>query len=100
MGVGPGEAAGYWRFALRNAQLPSTRLVDVYPSTWRARVLPKGAHAMKREDVRKLELVEARRLVPKGNLGGDQSPAILIGRWATQAGEVGDALPLNARKTV
>lgn len=100
MAVGLGEAAGYWKFALRNAQLPLARIGAVYPATWRARVLPRGMHAAKREDVRAVEVAHARKLCGGRDVGSDEAPAILIGKWATQAGEVGAMLPKNARVTV
>lgn len=98
MGVGLGAAAGYWTFALRNAQLPRARIGSVSPSTWRARELPKGAHALPRDEVRAHEVAAAAAVVGR-DVGHDEAPAILIGKWGTQAGEVGELLPKNARMT-
>jgi hypothetical protein len=100
MGLGKPASVGYWTFAMRNAQLPRSRIGEVYPARWRARVLPKGMHAAKRETVRAAELVAASALVGGRNVGSDEAPAILIGKWSTQAGEVGLLLPKNARTTV
>lgn len=100
MGLGTPASVGYWTFALRNAQLPRARIGQVYPATWRARVLPRGMHAAKRTVVRAAEVVAARALVDGREVGDDEAPAILIGRWCTQAGEVGAMLPKNARVTV
>lgn len=101
MGLGKPASVGYWTFALRNAQLPRARIGQVYPARWRARVLPKGMHAAKREVVRASELVAASALVDgRDDVGSDEAPAILIGKWSTQAGEVGLLLPKNARVTV
>ena len=97
--VGRAGAGWYWTYALRNAQLPIARIGDVYPSTWRARALPKGANGKKRDDVRAVELATARKMVEGRNVGQDEAPAILIGKWATQAGETGELLPKNQRTT-
>lgn len=98
MGLGTPAAVGYWTFALRNAQLPRARIGEVYPATWRARTLPRGMHAAKRDDVRACEQLTASAFAAR-TVGPDEAPAILIGKWATQAGEVGAMLPKNARET-
>lgn len=101
MGVGLGAAGGWWKFALRNAQLPLSRIGKVLPNVWRARMLPKGSNRLTRDAVRVVEVREASVLVHAcGGAGSDQAPALLIGKWATQAGEVGAMLPKNARVTV
>lgn len=99
MGVGLGCAAGYWMFALRNAQLPRARIGSVLPNVWRARALPKGSNALSRDKVRAVEVATARALVQGRKVGDDEAPAILIGKWAAQAGETGAMLPKNARVT-
>ena len=58
------------------------------PSAWRARILPGGLHAAPRELVRRAEQHVAKRTAGY-ETGEDESPAILIGLWATRAGEVG-----------
>jgi len=100
MSVGTSAASGYWIFALRNAQLPRARIGEVYPARWRARVLPKGMHSAKRDVVRACEIEFASRVVGGRDVGSDEAPAILIGKWGTQAGEVGAMLPKNARVTI
>lgn len=99
MGLATPASVGYWTFALRNAQLPRARIGEVYPARWRARMLPRGMHAAKRDDVRVCEQATAHALVGR-MVGADEAPAILIGKWATQAGEVGELLPKNARVTM
>lgn len=99
MGVGMAPSGGYWTYALRNAQLPRARIGEVFPATWRARVLPRGMASAKRNDVRAVEVAQARAIVGGRKVGSDEAPAILIGKWGTQAGEVGDMLPANARVT-
>lgn len=99
MGLGATHAWGYWTFALRNAQLPRARMGQVYPATWRARVLAKGMASAERDVVRLHEQQTACALVGH-TCGPDESAAILIGKWATQAGETGELLPKNARVTV
>lgn len=98
MGTGATEALGFWKFQLLNAQLPIVRIGQVYPARWRARVLPKGMHSAKREAVRKEELKAARMIALRVDIGDDEAPAILIGKWATKSGEVGEMLPKNARE--
>ena len=99
MKPGASSSTGWWQFALRNAQLPFARMCDVYPSMWRARTLPKGMHAAKRDDVRACEVATVRRMLKGRAVGDDEAPAILIGKWATQAGRVGALLPKNQRVT-
>jgi len=99
MGLGSTKALGFWMFPLRNAQLHESAIGLVYPATWRARVLPRGMHSAKREVVREAEVAAARALVAGRDCGHDEAPAILIGKWSTQAGEVGLLLPKNERRT-
>ena len=100
MGLGTTKAEGYWTFPLRNAQLPLARIGHVYPATWRARTLASGMHAARRVIVKAHEVEVASKLTKRSEMGEDQAAAILIGKWATQAGEVGEMLPKNARVTV
>ena len=99
MAVGPSQALGAWRYAVRSAGLPMRRVVEVFPSTWRARVLGGGLHAAKRDVVRKAEVVAASDIAGR-TCGGDEAPAVLIGKWGCQAGEVGAVLPERMQKTV
>ena len=100
MAAGKTPATGWWTLALRNAQLPIARIGDVYPSTWRARTLPRGMASAARDDVRACEVAAARAIKGGRDVGHDEAPAILIAKWAAQAGEVGAMLPKNARVTV
>lgn len=94
-----GAAHERWRAAWRRAGEPVSRVVRVYPATWRARVLGGGAHAMPREQVRPLELAAAQHEVgPECEVGPDEAAAILISRWATYAPEVGAVLPARVRE--
>lgn len=99
MGLATPASVGYWTFAIRNAQLPIARIGSVYPARWRARMLPKGMHAAKRDVVRASEVEVARAMI-KRDVGPDEAPAILIGKWSTQAGEAGLLLPKNERVTI
>lgn len=99
MGTDDTSALGWWRFALCNAQLLAARLVRVYPSTWRARVLPKGMASAKRDAVRPVEQEHAQAIIGRVP-GGDEAAAVMIGKWATKSAEVCQALPANARNTV
>jgi len=86
-----GVARERWERAWRDAGQTVRRVVRVNPSTWRAAVLGRGAIGLEREAVRALEQSVARRLVGK-ELGPDESAAVLIARWGSQAGEVGKAI--------
>jgi len=97
MGPAATHAVGFWTFALRNAQLARARIGFVYPSRWRARELPKGINGSEREIVRASEAETASALVGGRAVGGDEAPAILIGKWASKSGEVGELLPPNER---
>lgn len=86
-----GVARERWERAWRDAGQTVRRVVRVNPSTWRAAVLGRGAIGLEREAVRALEQRVARGLVGK-ELGADESAAVLIARWGSQAGEVGKAI--------
>lgn len=82
------------------------RVIRVWPAVWRPPVLGKGTGNMARDDVREIEQAAALNFVvnygyspaPEGIvIGPDQAPGICIGRWATHAGEVGEALPVKLR---
>jgi len=53
MGVGLGCAAGYWMFALRNAQLPRARIGSVLPNVWRACVAERLERVVARQGARR-----------------------------------------------
>ncbi len=102
MGTSAPASYGYWLFAMRNAQLLLSSVGKVYPNTWRARMLPRGTVGSARDIIRAAELQTASAYVKgrPGIVGNDQAPALLIGKWATQAGETAELLPKNARVTV
>ncbi len=99
MKPGKSGAGGYWTFALRAVGLPYARIGMVYPATWRARTLGDGMHAAERAVVRAREVVVA-SAIAGCDVGPDEAPAILIGRWAACAGEVGLLLPKKSRVTI
>lgn len=71
------------------------RIVRVYPASWRAKAMP-GWGKRKRDEVREHEQEVARALTDArftAQPGPDACPAILIGKWATHAGEVALVLP-------
>lgn len=99
MGVGETSALGFWRYALLSAQLLPSYVGLVYPSQWRARVLPKGATG-KRDAVREREQEFARKLSRKETVGGDEAAAVGVGKFATHAGETGVLMHDSERRTL
>lgn len=75
------------------------RVVRVYPSQWRAVALGKGWGCRKRDETRERERELAAALVREQfgrdapDVGGDAAPAVMLGRWASYAGEVLAVLP-------
>lgn len=101
--LGLGAARERWHAAWRRACQPKSRIVQVYPVSWRARVLPKGACRLPREQVRPVELACAQHEVPSVSrgtfeVGPDEAAAILISKWAAHAPEVGVRLPKQVRE--
>lgn len=97
-----GAARAYWLGAWRRAGLPASCVVTVHVSTWRACVLGGAALRLKRDAVRVLEQAaardELRATSPHADeLGGDESTAILISRWAARSPQVGRVLPKKLR---
>lgn len=98
-GMGTGDKI--WREAAKRLGL-ERRTVRVYPSQWRAVVLPKGMANAKRAVVRPEEMKLAKPLAARFKLElfdvmADAAPAILIGEWASKAGEVLRVLPKPKR---
>ncbi len=87
------------KFAIGNVG----KVVKVPIPTWRAVELGPGSVAMKRDEVRPLEQAAALELLASfrqpGGVGPDEAPAILIGHWATHAGELAKLLGKRARET-
>lgn len=99
-GTTQGQWIGSWKAGWAGVGGPQTRMVGVYPATWRAGVLGGGMHAAKREVVRAAEH-RAASVLTRRIVGGDEAAAILIGYWATMAPEVATKLPkARARKAV
>lgn len=106
--AGMGAARGVWLAAWQGAAGAQKRVVLVYPATWRAKVLPRGCASMRRELVQPIEQQCARQLVAGAigsavcnveslaDVGPDSAPAVLIGQWASKAGEVAKRLPRRA----
>lgn len=119
--VSLGMARGYWLAAWRRAHQPATRVVSVYPVTWRAKVLGKGGTRRtaanggskrkptwdeiraRRAEQERVELAAAYSELRAANggawVGGvgvviepDEAAAILISRWAAHAADVGNVL--------
>jgi len=65
-------------------------ILRVYPPTWR-RILPKGM-PKDRKAVRAQEAALAGRMLGKDKVHPDIAPAVLMGRWASFAGEVRELL--------
>jgi hypothetical protein len=102
-----GTADKIWRTHAQRAGF-SKRVARVYPATWRARVLGSPWHMAKREAVREHEQKRAPQVVADNGFdrgdadhrdpGPDACPAILIGKWATHAGEVAAVLAKRPRQ--
>lgn len=99
-GTTQGQWIGAWKQAWTAEGGHKRRMLGVYPATWRARVLDRGASRAPRDVVRSMEMRKA-EAAAKHRVGPDEATAILIGRWASYAGEVGAVLPKRtARKKV
>jgi hypothetical protein len=101
-----GTADKIWREHAKRSGF-GKRIVRCYPATWRARVLGSPWHMAKREAVREHEQKRAPQVVADNGFdrgdadhrdpGPDACPAILIGKWATHAGEVAAVLEKRPR---
>lgn len=91
-----GEARGAWRAAWRRHALPETDMVWVQPSRWRRAVLGPEWVSSPRAEVRAHEQLVAAAMVGE-SVRGDEAAAILIGRWAERAPEVGRVLEQRKR---
>lgn len=102
-----GQGRESWRGCWQLGGGVMNKIIQVYPSTWRAKVLPRGMANAKREVVRPEERKAAVDFViANGNapddfvVGPDEAAAICLGRFAITAGEVGDVLAARDRVTV
>lgn len=96
-GTTQGQWIGAWKAAWALNGGHKRRVVGVYPSSWRARVLGSGWARAGRDDVRRAELSLASDMAGR-KPGPDEATAILIGRWGAYAGEVGAALPKQRKR--
>lgn len=93
-GTSQGQWIGSWKQRWVSAGGVKSRMLGVYPATWRTRVLGRGWGAAKRERVRDKEQEVAVGFARQFKLDeglarhGDVAPAILIGKWSMHAGEV------------
>lgn len=86
--VALGQARERWLAAWAAVGMPRARVVSVQPSSWRARVLGRGAVRLDREAIRARERLSAQAEVAPGMrdaIGPDEAAAILISRWAVRA---------------
>jgi hypothetical protein len=108
-----GAARFAWKSAWKRAGLPATRIVSVYPVTWRAAVGCKAprvkrvkgeprswAHIREQRAAQeRIELANARTEAAAGcTLGADEAAAILISRWAAHAPDVNAVLPKRLQR--
>lgn len=110
-GTSQGQWIGAWKQRWVAAGGVRSRMLGVYPASWRARVLGRGWGSAKREAVRLKEQETAHGIahmhgynnVLKPGLEmarhGDVAPAICIGQWAVFAGEVAKLIA-SRKKTV
>jgi hypothetical protein len=95
--AGLGAARERWLRAWRELATGHVgKVVTVQPGTWRAAVLGPQSIGMERDQVREQEQLVARAFVGR-DVGPDEAPAILIGRWGAQAGELGKHLGKRAK---
>lgn len=96
-----GAARHVWLQAWKRASGKASRIVRVYPATWRARLFGTTRGTVPMEMHRalghKARLPAAGRGGPSVRVGPDEAAAICIGEWATRAGEVGAVLGKRLR---
>ena len=103
-----GAARKAWLNAWKRAGQSQSRVVSVYPVTWRSRVgvaqpIPRvklswDEKRARRDVGARMELAAAQTEVScTCNVGPDEAAAILISRWAAHAPDVGEALPKRCR---
>jgi hypothetical protein len=94
--VGLGSAWGRWAEALELAGVPKSRIVRVYPQTWR-KVLAGLPRRTGKEAKASAQLV-ARSLLHR-DVGTDEAEAVCIARWSETATEVTDVARVKRRIT-
>jgi hypothetical protein len=86
-----------WTRAWKAAGESLDRVVKVQPGQWRGPVLGSWSVGKRSAEVCKAELATAQGIVGRNDVGSDEAPAILIGRWASYAPQVGDVIGKRAR---
>ena len=92
-----GVARERWQRAWRDAGQSRGRVVLVRPSTWRGPVLGREAVRASRDEVRARELSVASAILGRA-ASADQAAAVLIGRWAVHAAQVGRVIGERAKR--
>lgn len=88
--AGTGAAWGLWSSELERAGFPKSRIVRVKPNDWRRMTVgTQGKRAALKERAKAF----ASRLTNMIVQSPDQAEAIVIGYWATRAGEVAKKIP-------
>jgi hypothetical protein len=87
--IGLGAGWGEWRIALRAHGVPSTRVEEIFPATWKSAVLSGGNMTREESLAAAMRYVEARFHI---KAKPDQAVAIVIGVWGIHSGEVGARL--------
>lgn len=95
--MGLGAAWGQWQAAIEEAGIRRSRVVRVYPQTWRAKVLRPRRGATS-DQLKHLSATMASAWTGEIIADHDVADALGILRWATWASEVGDKLPKPRRK--
>ena len=94
---GLGAAWGKWEAVLEAEEVPKSRVVRVYPQTWRARVL--GASSSAGSEALKRHSLMAARIAKPGITDDNEADAIHIGQWSCFAPEVGKKAPKIRRRS-
>lgn len=81
-----------WQRAWANNGGVKRRVVNVHPSTWRARIGIRG-RGLKSEFLKTLAINRVRAEFKVEPASSDEAEAILIGKWAVHAEEVRAVLP-------
>ncbi|MEQ8720989.1 MAG: hypothetical protein RID81_06895 [Sandaracinaceae bacterium] len=89
--AGLGAAWGRWEETLDEAGVPKTRRLRVNVQTWRAATI--GGPQRKSEQWKADAVATVRRVYQIEAKTSDEAEAVLVGRWAESAGEVGRKLP-------
>ena len=94
---GLGAQWGMWQAALESCSVPNSRIVRVYPQTWRSGVL--GGHQRGVKSAEWALRAAKRAEVETGHIcSDDEAEAVCIGAWALRADAVRDKAPSRRRK--